>query len=293
MPRTPGGLFTLAEQRPVSRRRRRVFRWLTAVLVTLLAVAGYLAWGQLQVITPGCTARVGASQVELTPEQAANAAVISAVAGRRGLPTRAATIAIATALQESKLRNLRYGDRDSLGLFQQRPSQGWGTPEQILDPVYASTAFYERLVTVRDYLTRPLTDVAQAVQRSGAPQAYAQHEDEATVLAAALTGATPAALSCLLRRPDAPGEPARLSAALGAHHGLSAVPSGAGLTVSIPAESPASRAWAVAAWAIAHAEAFGVERVTVAPAVWSRAQASWTGPVGGRTPTEVVLSLAR
>ena len=81
-------------------------------------------------------------------EQSGNAALIAAVAVQRGLPARAATIALATAYQESDLRNLEYGDRDSLGLFQQRPSQGWGTREEILDPHYAAGAFYDALVQV-------------------------------------------------------------------------------------------------------------------------------------------------
>ncbi|NYI03446.1 cell wall-associated NlpC family hydrolase [Allostreptomyces psammosilenae] len=83
---------------------------------------------------------------------------------------------MATALQESSLRNLSYGDRDSLGLFQQRPSQGWGTAEQIQDPVYASTKFYEGLLAVDGWESMTLTQAAQAVQRSDFPDAYAKWE---------------------------------------------------------------------------------------------------------------------
>ena len=106
------------------------------------------------------------------------------------------TIALATAMQESGLRNIDHGDRDSLGLFQQRPSQGWGTEQQILDPVYSAGKFYEHLVKVPGYSRLPLTVAAQRVQRSGYPQAYAKHEPDATLLAAALTGRAPAALNC-------------------------------------------------------------------------------------------------
>ena len=77
-------------------------------------------------------------------------------------------IALATAQQESRLRNLDYGDRDSLGLFQQRPSQGWGTEAQVQDPVYAAGKFYDGLVKVPDWETGRLTEIAQAVQRSAA-----------------------------------------------------------------------------------------------------------------------------
>ena len=106
----------------------------------------------------------------------------------RGLPERALTIALATSLQESRLRNIDHGDRDSLGLFQQRPSQGWGTSQQILDPVYASNEFFDSLVKIQGYSRLPLTVAAQRVQKSGYPQAYAKHEADATMLSAALTG---------------------------------------------------------------------------------------------------------
>ena len=96
--------------------------------------------------------------VDFDPSQTRYAATITAVAVKRGLPPRAATIAIATALQESKLRNLRYGDRDSVGLFQQRPSQGWGTEEQILDPVYAVNRFYDALVKIKGYESMEITE---------------------------------------------------------------------------------------------------------------------------------------
>ena len=108
-----------------------------------------------------------------------NAATITAVGTGRGMPERAVTIALATALQESGLRNIDHGDLDSLGLFQQRPSQGWGTAEQILDPDYAAGEFYKHLAKVHDYPRLPLTVAAQRVQRSGFPQAYAKHEPDA------------------------------------------------------------------------------------------------------------------
>src|SRR2546423_3068548 len=108
-----------------------------------------------------CTAGSGPQEVSVSTEQAGNAATIAAVAVRRGLPRRAAAIAIATAMQESKLRNLAYGDRDSVGLFQQRPSMGWGSAAQIRDPVYAAGKFYDELVHVPGWAHRPLTEAAQ------------------------------------------------------------------------------------------------------------------------------------
>ncbi|MBB6546907.1 C40 family peptidase [Nonomuraea rubra] len=130
-----------------------------------------------------------ASTLALDVEQQTHTALIVQVALERGLPARAAVIAVATALQESQLRNLRYGHLDSLGLFQQRPSQGWGTTEQILDPRYATSTFYERLAKVPRWEQLPLTRAAQAVQRSAFPDAYAQWEPLAQHTVDTLTGA--------------------------------------------------------------------------------------------------------
>ena len=158
---TPGTWDTAAsatldgvpEPSPTLRRRGRLFR-IGAAFVVLLAVAGYLA---VQYVTggsgaPGCKVvsdEAGGTTFEFTPEQAVNAATIAAVGTGRGMPERAVTIALATSLQESGLRNIEHGDRDSLGLFQQRPSQGWGTRKQILDPTYAAGVFYQHLAKVR------------------------------------------------------------------------------------------------------------------------------------------------
>jgi hypothetical protein len=145
-----------------------------------------------------CTATVGGRTVELSVEQAENAALITAVSVGRGLPARAATIALATAYQESKLYNVEHGDRDSAGLFQQRPSQGWGSFAQVTDPYYATNAFYDELAEVEGYESMEVTVAAQEVQRSGYPEAYADHEADARVLASALTGNSPRAFSCRL-----------------------------------------------------------------------------------------------
>jgi len=143
-----------------------------------------------------CTAEVDGHRVTLSPEQAENAALISAIAVRRDLPARAASIAIATAYQESDLFNIEYGDRDSIGLFQQRPSQGWGSIDEILDPVYSTNAFYDALVEVDGYESMEITVAAQAVQRSGFPDAYADHEADARAIASALTGHSPEGFTC-------------------------------------------------------------------------------------------------
>ena len=123
-------------------------------------------------------------------EQLANARTIVSVGAERRISARGQIIALATAMQESGLRNLAGGDRDSIGLFQQRPSQGWGTPAQIGDPVYAAGKFYDKLATIRGWQTMPLTAAAQAVQGSAFPHAYAKWEDDATALGQQL-GADP------------------------------------------------------------------------------------------------------
>ncbi|MBO0821863.1 MAG: C40 family peptidase, partial [Nocardiopsaceae bacterium] len=128
----------------------------------------------------------------LGPAQISNARVIYNVAASMGLPQRAAVIGIATAMQESRLENVSYGTSDSLGLFQQRPSQGWGSPAEIMQPVYAATAFYQHLVSVPGWQSLPVTVAAQAVQKSAYPSAYAQWQPLASALAAAFSGSSPA-----------------------------------------------------------------------------------------------------
>jgi hypothetical protein len=147
----------------------------------------------------GCTAQVSGLTVDLSTEQAENASIIAAVGVRRAMPARAVSIALATAFQESKLRNLDHGDRDSLGLFQQRPSQGWGSSSQITDPYYAANKFYDELQKVDGYQTMRITEAAQKVQRSGFPEAYEEHAPDARALASALTGYSRAKFTCVVR----------------------------------------------------------------------------------------------
>ncbi|MDG4837307.1 hypothetical protein O7631_12350 [Micromonospora sp. WMMD967] len=126
------------------------------------------------------------SHITLNDEQTGNVKAIIAATKKAGLPERAAVISIATSLQESKLENLGHlgdaNDHDSLGLFQQRPSSGWGTPEQITDPAYSTTAFLKGLKQVDGWQDMPLTEAAQTVQVSAYPDAYAQWEQQATDL---------------------------------------------------------------------------------------------------------------
>ncbi|WP_430867513.1 hypothetical protein [Demequina aurantiaca] len=175
-------------------KRRRGGGLVALGLIGVVTVAAVLVGPDLwerygdRVFSSKCTVDVGGDTATLTAEQTNNAALITAVSMERGLPARAATIGVATAIQESSLRNIDYGDRDSVGLFQQRPSQGWGEVEEILDPYYSANKFYDGLVKVSGWQDLPVTEAAQAVQISGFPNAYADHEGEARLWASALTG---------------------------------------------------------------------------------------------------------
>lgn len=186
---------------------RTTERTLPRILATLLVLVGLAATG-IVLVRSGlgplpnpeeCTVDVDGVAVTLSTEQAENAALIAGIGMRRGLPARAVSIALATAYQESKIVNIDYGDRDSLGLFQQRPSMGWGTPAQVTDPVYATNAFYDALEKIDGYREMRITEAAQAVQRSGFPEAYEDHAADARALASALTGYSPAEFSCVVR----------------------------------------------------------------------------------------------
>lgn len=130
--------------------------------------------------------------VQLGPGQITNARLIYDIGTGLRLPQRAAVIAIATAMQESKLENVPYGTDDSLGLFQQRPSKGWGTPSEVMTPAYAATAFYRRLATIPRWQALPLAAAAQDVQNSAYPHAYAQWEPLGSDMAAAFGECVPA-----------------------------------------------------------------------------------------------------
>jgi hypothetical protein len=166
---------------------------LGCVLLGPLALVGFVAMAQGA--SPGC-APASAGSVDPVGDwsraQVANAATIVTVGTRLRIPVRGWVIAVATAMQESRLTNLgdlgADNDHDSLGLFQQRPSQGWGTAQQIMDPVYASTKFYQALKRINGWQVMPLTKAAQAVQKSAYPNAYAKWEDDANTLVRSISG---------------------------------------------------------------------------------------------------------
>ncbi|MEU4623371.1 peptidase M23 [Actinoplanes sp. NPDC023801] len=169
-----------------------------ALFVTALAVLFAFLISPLVRADAGCTASPApATSAPVlkgwSNEQVANARLIVTIGAERQIPGEGVVIAVATALQESSLRNLRGGDRDSIGLFQQRPSQGWGTPKQLSDPAYQTRKFYDKLLRVDGWQGMRLTEAAQAVQISAFPEAYEKHTPAATSLVDALTAPAPCA----------------------------------------------------------------------------------------------------
>ena len=244
-------------------------RGIIVILVLVLAATGiyfgarYL-WSVVQKRTQADSCRVGAFVVD--PDQAAVASTMVGVVLQRGLPERAAVLALAAGLQESKLSNVPAGsgDRDSVGVLQQRPSQGWGTEEQLSDVHYATGAFLDTLVKVTNWQTRPLTEAVQAVQISAIPEGYARHEPEAQALADALTGKTPAGITCSFRAPTQVASTKAI--ATGVTDDLPVrSPTTTDRTVSVPGAS-----WATAAWFVANADRLGIDEVGYAARTWKR-----------------------
>lgn len=266
-------------------------RW---VLVLTLVVSGILVAVVVRDRTPArseyCVAVVGDTRAQIDLEQAQWSALMAAMGQNRGLPPRATTIAIATAFQESKIHNIDYGDRDSVGLFQQRPSQGWGTVAQIMDPHYSIGRFYDELVRVDDYAHLEITDAAQRVQRSAFPGAYAQHEDYARALASSMRGFSPAAFSCQVN-PTGAGSTKAVRDDVSAAFGSLAVESD-DETISYPLTGETAdveaRGWALAHYLVANAARLRIQAVSFDGRTWT-AQDSPDGWVDADTPSDEVL----
>ena len=283
---------------PKAYRRRSWRRPLTVltVIAVLLAVGGYAAYKAYQhyvvqlLTVPGCQAGTGNNAIPLDFGQAADAATIAGVAVRQGLPRQALTIAYATALQEAKLENPSNGDLDSVGIFQQRPSEGWGSATQLQDPAYAATAFFNALVKVPNYTTLPVYQAAQDVQRSADGYAYEQYAQTGAALGAYFT-ATPHAVTCWYN-------PATQESDLGVSAKLDLKAAGSGLTDAFgqPGAGQAVRAistartgasgtfkvaagsgWAVANWLVANAGDYGITQVRYSGYQWTAGltETSW------------------
>ncbi len=255
-------------------------------MALVLAIGGYLVYRHVRASLSGCEAAGGSDPVMLNTQQAAIAATIAGVAHARRLPAGAVTIAYATAMQESHMQNLSSGDLDSVGVFQQRPSQGWGTPSQLTDPVYATGKFFAALVKVPGYLRLPVDQAAQAVQHSADGSAYQKYADEAAGLSGAFTGHAPHAVWCWYAPGSAPSGSAspeitpmrqqllRTFGRLAVRPGTAA----SSVTVADVAVRHQTAGWAVASWLVTHATAYRISNVLYAGYQWSEAAGSkgWT-----------------
>jgi hypothetical protein len=263
----------------------------------------YLAFQRITPLLKGssCMATGDGQVITLEPSQAGIAATIAGVAQREALPTRAVTVAYAAAWQESKLQNLTYGDRDSVGIFQQRPSQGWGRRSQIENPVYATSRFFGALTKVPGYQRMPVYKAAQAVQRSADGTAYQQYQLLSASMARAFTGQVPHAVSCWYSQKIS-GR-ARLDAAeLGLTQTFGAQASRA---TADPGHAPRATAdpglavrvgsardgWAVAAWLVSHAPQYRITDVQYAGYRWTAADSArgWARSVTPTPPRSVEL----
>jgi hypothetical protein len=236
-------------------------------MVILVAVAAGLAvrvfWRSAADTT---TASCSTGPYSLDTGQAATASTMVGVVLTRGLPERAAVLVLAAGLQESKLRNLASGDgdRDSVGVLQQRPSQGWGTIAQLNDLHYATGKFLDALVKVSNWQTLSLAVAIQDVQISADGDAYAKHEGQAQALSDALTGSTPAGLSCKFPTPKIVATTEQVTTSVTADLPVNP-PSTAGSTVTVPGAG-----WATAAWFVANADRLGITTVGFSERTWTR-----------------------
>jgi hypothetical protein len=272
------------------------------IILALLAFGAYTVYHRVTqaLVIPGCQAGRGNNAVALDFGQAADAATVAGVAVRDNLPSSALTIAYATAFQESKLENLTYGDRDSVGIFQQRPSEGWGSTAQLEDPAYAAQAFFGALVQVPNYTTIPVYEAAQAVQKSADGYAYEQYAQTGALMAADYTTA-PHAVTCwynpaqqaasqgVSTKLDLHGAAEELDHVFGtpgqggALSAVTRIRSGsADLITTVP-----SAGWAVASWLVTNGISYGITQVSYAGYQWTAGlgetswQASSAGSAGG------------
>ena len=255
-------------------RSRRTGAAAVLVIVLIIIVLALSKANHLRFPTPisgGCLVHGGQFDVPLDPGQASIAATIAGVAAHRSMPERALTIAYATAIQESDLENLSYGDRDSVGVFQQRPSEGWGTRRQLLNPVYASTRFFAALAGVPHYLRLPVYRAAQAVQHSADGSAYIQYEPQGAAMAGGFSGRLPHAVWCwygakISGRSRLSAAEAELRRTFGRMR-LSHVGDPA---VQVHART-SDAGWAVAAWLVTNASKFRLKQVTYQGFQWTAA----------------------
>ena len=302
---TSGRSASYSYQRP-SWRRPLIALGVVIVIAGLIAVGAYVAYNAYgryvnRLLTvPGCQAGTGVNAIGLDFGETADAATIAGVAARERLPREALTVAYATAWQESKLENPSYGDRDSVGIFQQRPSEGWGSRAQLEDPAYAARAFFGALVKIPGYAKLPVDVAAQDVQRSADGAAYEQYAQSGAALATDLT-ATPHAVTCWYD-PASQAASEGVSAKLNLRGALSGFadafgrPGADGAVTSVSVARAGGSAvisaargdgWTAANWLVANASSYGITQVSYGGYQWKAGlnETSWqaeSGPAGAR-----------
>jgi len=247
-----------------------------AVIVIIIAFLAFFKAKHLQFPAAGvsgCVVHGNRFDVPLEASQAAIAATIAGVAAHRTMPVRAVTIAYAAALQESDLANLAYGDRDSVGVFQQRPSQGWGSRQHLLDPVYASTRFFAALAAIPGYRKLAVDKAAQDVQRSADGSAYAQYEPQGAQMAGGFSGARPRSVWCWYAAPIK-GKGRLGAAEFQLRHAFGHLPvSHTGDPLAVVHVPRPQLGWAIAAWLVSHANRFRLKQVSYQGFRWTAAHA--------------------
>jgi hypothetical protein len=282
----------------MTRRTRLV---VALVAVVLVVVAALFAWRRLwqtaeqHFTSDTCTV----NGYDIDPDQAAVASTMVGAVTRypTSLPPRAIVLVLAAALQESKLTNIPpgEGDRDSVGVLQQRPSQGWGKvagqpdsiaarTKRLTDVGEATKEFLDHLVQVPHWQTLPLADAVQAVQISADGSAYAQHEEEAQSLSDALRGARPAGITCDFDKPTVVAAPAVVAAQARAQLGID-TPVSSGTQVLVPGAH-----WQTAAWFVANADRLGIDQVDYSGHRWQRGNGWHTTPT---RPSMVIATMAK
>jgi hypothetical protein len=277
---------------PVTRRGRLVISVVSVLVAAAGAVAVYAGYQRIApLIESGCDAGSGSQVVALSTGQAGIAATIAGVAQRDALPTQAVTVAYAAAMQESKLQDLTYGDRDSVGVFQQRPSQGWGTPTELEDPVYATSKFFSALSSIPGYQQMPVYQAAQAVQHSADGYAYQQYQPMAARMAPAFSGEDAHAVWCwypqkITGTADLGAVAAMLSDTFGPRTTLVTADPRMSVRVTSTGEG-----WAVAAWLVSYAQQYSIGSVSYAGYAWSASDGTrgWARSVSSTTPGSVQL----
>jgi len=249
--------------------------------------------------TGDCTVTASTGTFTQPAEQANYAALISVRAGAFDLPTFASTVGVATAMQESGLRNIDYGDRDSLGLFQQRPSQGWGTEDEVVDPYHATYKFYQVLAKVDGWEAMRVTEAAQAVQRSGFPEHYQKHADEAAAWAHAFRGEEgPGVVDCDLDPATVPGVAEDVATRIRRDFGegkyrVDVIPSEDGIITleALPLTEDPLANDSMQNWAVAAADSLSLTSVGQGTTVWVRSE-GYVEPEAVADTLGVILTLA-